>query len=82
MRGVLPDAVRLRPKTVAAGDPVVAMLGRDDARWIDAFEPTPALHAYVVRARVPPVCGETDPAEVRTHLRPFCLDLWLQRRDA
>jgi asparagine synthase (glutamine-hydrolysing) len=82
MRGVLPEAVRRRPKTVAAGDPLVPMLRRADAAWIDRFEPAPALHRYVDRARVPPVCGAGDAAQIWTDLRPLCLNYWLERNDA
>jgi asparagine synthase (glutamine-hydrolysing) len=78
MRGVLPDAIRLRPKTVAAGDALVALLAAPGARWIDAFTPAPALDGYVRRARVPRVCGEQDATAVWTHLRPLCLDYWLR----
>jgi hypothetical protein len=67
---------------VAAGDPLVPMLRRADAAWIDRFEPAPALHRYVDRARVPPVCGVVDAARIWTDLRPLCLNYWLERNDA
>ena len=78
MRGLLPDAVRLRPKTVAPGDPLVALLRRPGAHWVDRFEPVPALRAYVDPARIPPVCGEQDPNAIWMNLRPLGLNLWLQ----
>jgi asparagine synthase (glutamine-hydrolysing) len=77
MRGMLPERVRWRPKTPAAGDAVVAALRRPEARWVDRFEPLPALHAYVRRDRVPPVSGDDDSARVWTALRPLCLNYWL-----
>jgi asparagine synthase (glutamine-hydrolysing) len=78
MRGILPDAIRLRPKAVAAGDALVALLAGPGTRWVDAFTPVPALDRYVARARVPRVCGEHDATAVWTHLRPLCLDYWLR----
>ena len=82
MRGVLPDAVRLRPKAVAAGDAVVAVLGRPAAQWVDRFEPVPALGAYVRRDRVPRLYGEEDSASVWIGLRPLCLNYWLASQGA
>jgi asparagine synthase (glutamine-hydrolysing) len=77
MRGRLPEAVRTRPKTVAAGDAVVAMLRRPGGAWVDGFEPVAALGAYVRRDRVPAVRGRQDADEVWTNLRPLCLNYWL-----
>ena len=81
MRGALPDAVRLRPKTVAAGDPVPAMLRSSEADWIDRFDAAPTLARFVDRARVPPVRHDADANAVWTNLRPLCLNLWLQAHD-
>jgi len=77
MRRALPDRVRLRPKTVAAGDPLVALLRQPAAAWVDDFEPISALRAYVDRGRVPRVRGEQDPNMIWTNLRPLCLNYWL-----
>lgn len=82
MRGALPDAIRLRPKTVAAGDPVRAMLRAPDSHWIDRFDAVPELARFVDRALVPPVSHEADANAVWTNLRPLCLNLWLQAHDA
>jgi asparagine synthase (glutamine-hydrolysing) len=82
MRGVLPEAVRLRPKSVPAGDPLAAMLAEPAARWVDRFEPIPALDTYVSRERIPPVCGEQDPERIWTNLRPLCLNYWLKAQGA
>jgi asparagine synthase (glutamine-hydrolysing) len=81
MRGSLPEPVRRRPKTVAASDPIVALLQTPDARWVDHFEAVPALHRYVDRGRVPRVCGETDQSAVWTNVRPLCLNYWLRAQD-
>ncbi|HEU4366666.1 MAG TPA: asparagine synthase-related protein [Methylomirabilota bacterium] len=82
MRGLLPESVRLRPKAVAAGDAVVALLRRPAAQWVDRFEPAPALGAYVRRDRVPRVHGEDDSTSAWTGLRPLCLNYWLASQAA
>jgi asparagine synthase (glutamine-hydrolysing) len=81
MRGTLPEPVRWRPKTVAAGDPLVALLKAPGAQWIDDFVATPALRRYVDRDRIPRVCGERDSGAIWTNLRPLCLNHWLQSHD-
>ncbi|MHC4094041.1 MAG: asparagine synthase-related protein, partial [Planctomycetota bacterium] len=82
MRDRLPEPVRLRPKTSLAGDPVIELLQRVDARWVDAFEATPALGRYVDRPVIPPVACTRDADEIWTGLRPLCLNFWLQYRTA
>jgi len=78
MRGVLPEEVRLRPKTLLAGDNDVEFLRRPESEWIDNFEPTPRLANYVDRRRIPPLFGESDPTEVGINTRPLSLNFWLK----
>lgn len=80
MHGLLPEAVRCRPKTVVARDPLVELLRREDMQWVDRFEPIPKLSAYVVRDRVPRVCGDEDSDAIWTNLRPLCLNHWLMQQ--
>jgi asparagine synthase (glutamine-hydrolysing) len=80
--GALPEAIRRRPKTVAVGDPLVALLQGPEAAWVDRFVAAPGLHRYVDRRRVPGVCGEREAGAVWTNLRPLCLDQWLRSQDA
>jgi asparagine synthase (glutamine-hydrolysing) len=77
-RGVLPDPVRLRPKSPLRGDPVAVLLARTDSAWVDRFEPAPALARYVVRSRIPAVAGEKDAWQLWVNLRPLSLNNWLQ----
>ena len=81
MRGILPERVRLRPKTPLVGDPIGELLKRPEAQWVDHFEPEPALGRYVDRNRVPPVVGEKDYYQRWINLRPLSLNLWLQTRE-
>ena len=82
MNGRLPESIRLRPKTLLAGNPVIELLQRADAHWVDAFEAAPTLGKYIDRAAVPPVAGARDSDQVWTDLRPLCLNLWLQQLTA
>jgi asparagine synthase (glutamine-hydrolysing) len=82
MQDRLPESVRLRPKTPLADDPVLELLQRADARWVDEFEATPALGRYIARAAVPWVAGTRDPDKIWTDLRPLCLNFWLQHLTA
>jgi asparagine synthase (glutamine-hydrolysing) len=78
MVGVLPEPVRLRPKTSLMGFPYVQLLQRPGAQWVDSFVAFPALNRYVVREQIPPVCGVHDPAATWMNLRPLSLNNWLQ----
>ena len=78
-RGVLPEAVRLRPKTLLAGDPVRELLRRPEARWVDEFEPAPALGRYVDRRAIPRLAGRALRPGDHTHLQPISLSLWLRQ---
>jgi len=77
---VLPDDVRLRKKSPLSGDPIVALLQKPEAAWVDSFEAVPELHEYVRRDRVPAVYRTTDSGEAWAGLKPLSLNLWLQRR--
>jgi asparagine synthase (glutamine-hydrolysing) len=77
-RGVLPDAVRLRRKSPLVSDPLIALLARPEASWVDRFEPIPELEQYVVRNRIPKVFAETDSWTAWMHLRPLSLNFWLR----
>ncbi|HEY2645898.1 MAG TPA: asparagine synthase-related protein, partial [Candidatus Acidoferrales bacterium] len=79
-RGVLPDAVRLRRKSPLRADPLVAALGREEASWVDHFEPIPELERYVVRDRIPKSGGEIRSWDAWLNLRPLSLNFWLRGR--
>lgn len=79
-RGVLPNEVRLRRKSPLRSDPLVALLARTESSWVDHFQPVPELRRYVVRDRIPPVSGETDPWAAWINLRPLSLNFWLHQR--
>jgi asparagine synthase (glutamine-hydrolysing) len=77
-QGILPDAVRLRPKSPLRADPLIALLQRPESQWVDSFEPIPELAPYVHRNRIPKVFGEQDVWNAWINLRPLSLNFWLQ----
>ena len=77
-RGVLPDAVRLRRKSPLSLAPVIALLDRPEAAWVDRFEPDPELDRYVVRNRIPAAHRQMDLWTAWIHLRPLSLNFWLR----
>ena len=78
MRGVLPELVRLRPKTPLAGWPHLELLRQTDAQWVDQFVAAPETARYVDRGRIPRVWREMDPDTAWLNLRPLSLDFWIQ----
>jgi asparagine synthase (glutamine-hydrolysing) len=81
-RGILPEAVRLRPKSPLLRDPLVALLERPESAWVDSFEAVPDLGRYVERRLIPKVFGEKDPWSAWIHLRPLSLNFWLRSKAA
>jgi hypothetical protein len=78
MIGRLPEAVRSRPKSVLAGDPVIELLRREASGWVDRFEATRILGKFVDRTAVPQATSPGDPDRAWTDLRPLCLNMWLE----
>lgn len=82
MKGVLPDAVRLRRKSPLLTDPLIALLNRPESSWVDSFQTVPGLGRYVERALIPKVFKERDIWSAWIHLRPLSLNFWLPSKDA
>ncbi|MBD3559360.1 hypothetical protein H6S82_10850, partial [Planktothrix sp. FACHB-1355] len=79
MRGILPESVRLRPKSPLAGDPISLLLKQAGSQWMDRFELAPVLTKYVKRNALPLVSGiKQDINEVWIDLRVLNLNYWLQ----
>ena len=79
MGGLLPEEIRLRPKTPLAGDPLAEHFRRSGARWADYCDANPALAKYVIVERVRELAG--SPAEAGRYAasaltRPLCLGEW------
>jgi asparagine synthase (glutamine-hydrolysing) len=81
LRGMLPEAVRTRPKTPLRGDPTFAAFQR---HGIGAPQPL-RLHARMhefVNPAVVPVLGKDSPADrLRVDSRPISLNNWLTSQE-
>lgn len=75
--GLLPDEVRLRPKTPLAGDPGVQLKDSKKLREIDAFVPWNGVLSYIRREAIPKVAQETDSNKLWLNVRPHSLNQWL-----
>jgi asparagine synthase (glutamine-hydrolysing) len=76
--GLVPEEVRLRPKTFLWEDPVAPRLRREDLGWIDGFDACPELDRFVDRRRIPRLAGETNAERFVLNARPYCLNYWLR----
>lgn len=77
MVGVLPDAVRMRPKSPLAGDPGLLLRHTRKFQEIDEFKPVSAIRSYVDRESIPRVTNEVNSTRLSINVRPFCLNQWL-----
>jgi asparagine synthase (glutamine-hydrolysing) len=80
MRGILPESVRRRPKTLLAGDPLGVILRLGSGRWLQR-DMLAHVGAYVDRQRV--LADLESYPRAGTHdsylaVRPLCLDHWLR----
>ena len=77
MSDKLPAAVLNRPKTALMGDPALQLVRRASVRWLDSFEVSPQLRAFVNLNRRRPVAEEKTSAALWASLRVFALNYWL-----
>jgi asparagine synthase (glutamine-hydrolysing) len=78
MAGHLPESVRRRPKTPLSRDPLVEMLQRPEAAWLDHVRWGEEIGRYVNRSALVPLSGEKNSEAARVAIRPLCLNFWLQ----
>jgi asparagine synthase (glutamine-hydrolysing) len=77
MSDKLPAAVLNRPKTGLMGDPALQLVRRASVRWLDNFEVSTQLRAFVNLNRRRPVAEEKTSAALWASLRVFALNYWL-----
>ena len=77
MKDQLPAAVLNRPKTGLAGDPALQLVRRASVRWLDSFEVSPQLRAFVNLDRRRAIADEKTPDALWASLRVFALNYWL-----
>jgi asparagine synthase (glutamine-hydrolysing) len=78
MSGHLPESIRQRPKTPLDGDPLMEILQRPDAAWVDHARWTEQIETYVNLAALPLLNGQKDPECASMAIRAHCLNFWLQ----
>jgi asparagine synthase (glutamine-hydrolysing) len=79
MQGVLPEKVRLRPKSLLAGDPILELLRQPETQWVNDFKPKRELLNYVNRHAIPKVSMKDSSNKIWVNLRPLSLDYWFQQ---
>jgi asparagine synthase (glutamine-hydrolysing) len=78
MVGRIPEVIRSRPKTPLAGDPLVEMLGRSQAKWVDQVNWGEEVTRFVSPSAIGSLAKERRPGKADVNIRPLCLSLWLQ----
>jgi asparagine synthase (glutamine-hydrolysing) len=78
MAGRLPEAIRTRPKTPLAANPIEKMLDRPEAAWLGRMKWSDEVASYVNPALAASAARERKPRETSANIRPLCLNLWLQ----
>jgi asparagine synthase (glutamine-hydrolysing) len=78
MSGHLPESIRQRPKTPLEGDPLMEVLQRPDAAWVDHTRWTDQIEHYINLAALPILNKQKDPECASMAIRAHCLNFWLQ----
>jgi asparagine synthase (glutamine-hydrolysing) len=76
--GLLPEEVRLRPKTALAGWPMHELLQHAESDWVGSFEPNVNLAPYVASPIIAETTDMSDPLHTWPALRPLSLNFWLR----
>ena len=77
MSDKLPAAVLNREKTGLMGDPALQLVRRASVRWLDSFEVSPQLRAFVNLNRRRKLTDEETSDGLWANLRVFALNYWL-----
>jgi len=74
----IPEDVRIRQKTPLEGDPVSAQLQITGAEVLNQMPWSEDSDRFIERSALVPLDGKMSGEQIRTHLRPYCLNVWLQ----
>jgi asparagine synthase (glutamine-hydrolysing) len=74
----IPERVRMRPKTPLQGDPVSAQLQKTGAEALNQMHWSKDSDRFIERSALVPPYDKMNAEQIRTHLRPYCLNIWLQ----
>ena len=79
MRGILPEAVRTRPKAPLAGDPYIELLRSAAAQNTDfVYVASYGSNRYIVSAKAPPLYDQSNPAKSWLNMRAYSLNIWMK----
>ncbi len=78
MAECIPERVRMRPKTPLPGDPISAQLRKTGADRLNRMHWSKDTDAFIDRSALVPLHGKMNAEQARTHVRPHCLNIWLQ----
>src|SRR5271156_2599792 len=76
--GRLPESVRTKRKTPLQGDPLAEHLEHSGTKWLGGLEWSADMGSYIDRKMLQPFQNETNTEQLQSHVRPFCLNFWLQ----
>ena len=82
MRNILPEAVRVRPKTALVGNPLELNLLRAEKGLYEGFEPATRLDRYVDVSLLPDSTRRAEPGQAWLVARPYSLNFWLRQMGA
>jgi asparagine synthase (glutamine-hydrolysing) len=74
----IPERVRMRRKTPLQGEPVLAQLQKTGAEGLNQMQWSKDSDRFIERSALVPPHGKMNAEQTRTHLRPYCLNIWLQ----
>jgi len=77
MRGRLPEAIRLRPKTPFPFHPLLAALTREDAKPLVQMQPAHQLKHYISGNPASLLRPDMNAEEAELRINPACLNFWL-----
>jgi asparagine synthase (glutamine-hydrolysing) len=74
----IPERIRMRRKTPLQGDPVSARLQKSGAEGLNQMPWSKDSDRFIEHSALVAPHGKMTAEQIRTHLRPYCLNIWLQ----
>jgi asparagine synthase (glutamine-hydrolysing) len=74
----IPERIRMRRKTPLQGDPVSARLQKSGAEGLNQMPWSKDSDRFIEHSALVAPHGKMNAEQIRTHLRPYCLNIWLQ----
>jgi len=78
LRDRIPERIRMRPKTPLQDDPVSALIRKNGAHQLNQIQWSKDSDAFINRSALVAPHGKMNHEQIRTQLRPYCLNIWLQ----